>query len=111
MQDLGEPALQTSLARRLGQEATSLDEVVGLVLNSSAGGPALGSAEHAGKQALQAVDRLPHGVNASQPTPVKSHTPVAAGEAGGGNGKPGKEQGHGKATPGIPDANGHGSSH
>ncbi|MGA2821683.1 MAG: DUF5667 domain-containing protein [Anaerolineales bacterium] len=111
VQGLGEPALQTRLAGHLGQVATRLNEVVDLVSNSPLGGPAIGSAEQAGKQASQDVDRVLHGVNPNQLAPGKNRTPVAPGEAGGGNGQPGNGQGHGKATPGAPDGNGQGSSH
>lgn len=111
VEDLGEPALQTSLAGHLGQVANRLNEVVDLVSSSPMGGPAIGSAEQAGKQASQEVDRVLHEVKPNQLAPGKSRTPVAPGQAGGGNGQPGNGQGHGKATPGAPEGNDHGSSH
>jgi hypothetical protein len=111
VEDLGEPALQTSLAGHLGQVATRLNEVVDLVSSSPLGGPAMESAEQAGKQASQEVDQVLHGIKPNQLAPGKSRTPVAPGQAGGGNGQPGNGRGHGKATPGAPEGNDHGSSH
>lgn len=111
VQGLGGPAVQARLAGHLGQVATQLNGVVDLVSNSHLGGPAIDSAEQAGKKASQDTDRVLHGVNPSQLTPGKSRTPVPPGEAGGGNGQPGNGQGHEMQTPGAPHGNGHGSSH